>query len=238
MKALLGLVIAVVTIASFFVPESANFQQPQLARILFWHLPCPILSSVFELMAAWFSFRYIKSQNPADDIKALASIELGFMFGLLAMATGIVFSRAQWGAWWQNDPRQTSYLLVLLIYAAYFLLRSAYSDPDRRASYGAGYILAATLPMLFLVFVFPRIPQIEKASFHPTESIMSGQIYGSYAIVLILTVSLTAVVAAWLFALRVRVGLLEIKKLYGLETSSDNSPAPAVVRRVRVSDDH
>jgi heme exporter protein C len=237
-KLLFGLAMALVTVFSFYVPESAHFQQPELARILFWHFPCPIISSVLELMAAWYSFRYLRTQNPLDDLNALISVELGLLFGALTMGMGIVFSRAQWGAWWQFDPRQTSYLLVLLIYAAYFLLRAAFQDPIRKAANSAAYVLSATLPMLFLVFVFPRLPQIAAASFHPTQTIMSGQVYGSYAIVLVLTLSLTSVVTVWLYRLRLRVGLLELEtQQHGLETPRHDSAPTPVVRTVRVPDE-
>jgi heme exporter protein C len=245
-KLLLGVLMAAAIVFSFFVPESKNFQQPELARILFWHFPCPILSSVLELMGAWFSFQYLRNHRPKDDLNALISLELGLLFGALTMAMGIVFSKAQWGEWWQNDPRQTSYLLVLLMYAAYFMLRAAHPDPQRRAANAAGYVLAATLPMLFLVFIFPRLPQIQAASFHPTQSIMSGQIYGSYAIVLVMTLVLTGALTVWLYRIRLRVGLLELAAeaqtsedpiSYGLETPRhDPAPTP-VVRPVRVPDE-
>lgn len=222
---------------SFGVREVPTFQQPELARILFWHLPCPIIASVLLGVGAYQGWQYLRSNDLKRDVKATSALELGMIFSFMTMASGIVFSRAQWGAWWQNDPRQTSFLLVLMIYSAYFVLRGAYKERARRAALSAGYALAAVLPALFLIYVFPRLPQIAEASLHPTQSIMSGQIRGSYAQVLTATITLTSVLSIWLFRLRVRAGELELKtyESIGLETDRGDPAARRVVRPVRLS---
>ena len=231
-----GLAMGFTILWSYGVPELPTFQQPELARIFFWHLPCPIISSVLQGFGAYFSLRFLLSNDLKWDVRAAAALELGMIFGLLAMATGILFSRVQWGAWWQNDPRQTSYLLALMLYLAYFVLRGAFTDRMRKAAFAGGYVLAATLPAMFLTFVYPRLPQIAAASFHPSTSIWSGQIRGSYAQVVIATVTLTSLLSIWLFRIRVRAGELELKtyESIGLETGGGDPAAPRVVRPVRL----
>ena len=163
-------------------------------------------------------------------------MELGYLFCLLTMATGILFSQVQWGAWWQNDPRQTSFLMVLLIYAAYFGLRGSIQDRHKRAKSSGVYAIAALLPMLFLTYVFPRLPQVE--SFHPSNSIMTGQIKGQYAYVVLALLVLMSVVAAWLYRIRVRADLLELKledRELGLENGGGNPASVDVVRPVHIS---
>ena len=236
-RLLFGLAMSFTILWSFGVPELPKFQQPELARILFWHLPCPIIASVLLGVGAYQSWQYLRSNDLKRDVKAIAALELGMIFSLMTMASGIVFSRAQWGAWWQNDPRQTSFLLVLMIYFAYFVLRGAFQDRMRKAALSAGYALAAVLPAMFLIYVFPYLPQIKEASLHPTGSIMSGQIRGSYAQALTATITLVSLCSIWLFRLRVRAGELELKtyESIGLETSGGHSAAHRVVRPVRIS---
>ncbi|MHB8635169.1 MAG: cytochrome c biogenesis protein CcsA [Fimbriimonadaceae bacterium] len=233
-RAVFGLAMAFTIVWSFEVPELPTFQQPELARIFFWHFPCPMVASVLLIVGAYQSLRFVRRGDLKWDVKAAAALELGMIFCLLTMATGMLFSKVQWGAWWQNDPRQTSFLLVLMIYFAYFVLRGAFADRMRRATYAAGYALAATLPVLFLIFVFPRLPQVE--SFHPSNSIWSGQIRGSYAEVVIATTTLTSLLSIWLFRIRVRAGELELEtyESIGLEIGGGDSAAPRVVRPVRV----
>lgn len=200
-----------VIVRSFTAHDALGFQRPELARIFFWHFPCPILATVLLLQGGWWAYRFIKTNDLTFDVKSLAALELGFIFSCLTMASGIVFSKAQWGAWWQWDPRQTSFLLVLLIYGAYFILRGAYRELDRRATYSASYILAAILPALFLIYLFPRLPQIAQESLHPSSTILSGQVHGDYAQVILMTLTITSLFSIWLFRLRLRAGLLELK---------------------------
>lgn len=237
-RVIFGLLMAVTIIWSYEVPELPTFQQPELARIFFWHFPCPMIASILLGIGSYFSWRYLRSQDLKWDVRAAGSFELGMLFCILTMATGILFSRVQWGAWWQNDPRQTSFLLVLMLYSAYFVLRAAFQDRERRAAYSGGYALATVLPAMFLIFVYPRLPQIQAASFHPSQTIWSGQVRGSYAQVVIATVSLTTILTVWLYRLRVRAGLLELKtyESTGLETGGGRTASTRVVRPVRLPD--
>ncbi|HLK14597.1 MAG TPA: cytochrome c biogenesis protein CcsA [Fimbriimonadaceae bacterium] len=238
LRLLFALVTGFVILWSFGVNEVPTFQQPELARILFWHLPCPIIASVLLGLGAYQSWLYLRTEDLRRDLKAIAALELGMLFSIMTMASGIVFSRAQWGSWWQNDPRQTSFLLVLMIYAGYFVLRGAYAERVRKASMSAGYALAAILPAMFLIYVFPRLPNIEGASLHPTQSIMSGQIRGSYAQVLTATITLTSILTVWVYRIRIRVGELELQahESLGLETPGGGAAPHRVVRPVRVLD--
>jgi heme exporter protein C len=236
MRYVFAIAVAAVTVWSFMVPDAQGFQRPELARIFFWHFPCPIFATVLLVQGGWFSFQFQRSRDLRWDIRSVASMELGYLFCLLTMATGILFSKVQWGEWWQNDPRQTSFLMVLLIYAAYFGLRGAINDPQRRASNSGVYALAALLPTLFLTFVFPRLPQVE--SFHPSQSIMKGEIKGQYAYVVISVMAVVAWLSVWTYRLRVKSGFLELKveeNISGLETSGGDSASASVVRPVRVS---
>ena len=53
--------------------------------------------------------------------------------------------------------------LQLLIYGAYFVLRSALEDPEKRARLSAAYNLLAFSTVPFLLYVLPR----QMASLHP-----------------------------------------------------------------------
>jgi heme exporter protein C len=194
---------------------------------------------VFGLLTGWFSYKFLATHDIAWDVRAEAAVELTTIFWLVTMASGILFSELEWGLWWQWDPRQTSFLLVLLIYFAYFALRGSFSDDVRKATHSAAYYLAALGPTLFLIYVFPRLPQIAQSSFHPTQSIMQGQIKGEYAYIILATLTLASIVAAWLYRLRVKAGLLLLEEpSYGnLETDRSDTAHPPVVRPIRVPDE-
>lgn len=201
----------VAAIATLAVPNASQFRDPHLARLILVHLPCALTTSGLILLSAYFGWRYLASRDLKWDVRNAAAIELGSMFGLLTMVTGIIFSKAQWGAWWQWDPRQTSFLMVLLMFAAGLALRGAFSDERRRALSSAGYSVVCFVPALFLIFVFPRLPKFQAASFHPSDSVQKGlfdQYYTLGLVVCGLMVLWTCVVA---YRARVRAGLLELE---------------------------
>jgi heme exporter protein C len=200
---------AVGTVLTFVAPPAASFPNPDLARLVFWHLPCALLSPIFLLIPApWFAFKYLKTKELHWDIRSEAAAEVGVLLGLLTLGTGMIFARVQWGAWWNWDPRQTSFLLAMLIAFAYFAIRGAFSDPEKRGSNSAAYLLAALLPLLFLVFVYPKLPAV--LSLHPNV-LRDGGFDSTYRGVFLTMFALLGVVSAALYNLRVRAGLLELQ---------------------------
>ncbi|MFN7172654.1 MAG: cytochrome c biogenesis protein CcsA [Fimbriimonadaceae bacterium] len=205
-------------VASLGAPAAASFQQPDLARIIFFHLPCAILCAVFLGIGAWHSFRFLATRDERQDIKAASAMEMGSWLAILTMLTGILFSKVQWGAWWQWDPRQTSFLIVTLLFLAYFALRASL-DEDRRPRFCAAYALVSVLPALFLIFVFPRLPHVSQESFHPSQTIAQGQLDLAYRSVLYFCFAAVAVMCFWLYRDRVRAATL----LYNESSINDGS---------------
>jgi len=248
-RPLFTLVFSIVAVWTFLVPDAAGFMHPAGARIFFWHLPCSVLLLAFMFVAIYFSFRVFRRLGPGFptetsaferaqwDMRAESAMELGFIWSCLTMATGILFSLEQWGAWWQWDPRQTSFLIALLIYGAYFALRNSIVDPERRAQFSAAYALTSALPIFFLVLVFPRLPQVKAVSFHPTDTIMTGQLKGQYLYVTLAMNVLMAILSVWLYQMLIRVSLLALEldfKNGTMENSRGDRPPTGVVRVVGV----
>ena len=163
LKFLLLLYMAAFTAAAFLWPEPAQGFLGESSRIVFFHVPCAWTASLAFLVAAGYSVAYLASRNPWHDDVAAASVKLGLLFAILALVTGSLFAKIMWGAYWNWDPRESSFLLLLFLYAAYLFLRAAIEDPERRARLSAAYALFAAVLMPFLVFVAPRVTQ----SLHP-----------------------------------------------------------------------
>lgn len=236
-NALLLIGVPLATIHAFFVKDAPGFLFPEFARIFFWHFPCPMMATGLLIAGLVFCLRYMSTEKQEWDVRATACHELAMIFIALTMISGIFFSKIQWGAWWQNDPRQVSFLLVLTIYTAYFVLRSAISDPAKKAMNSGGFAVAAFLPFMFLTFVYPRLPQV--VNNHPNESIMGGNIKGGYAYVIIELLFLVTIITHWLYKIRSRAGLLELKiNDYGdLQTLIGAAPHSPVARPISVSDE-
>ena len=153
----LGLWMLVVIWAAFFYAPAAQGFKGESARIVFFHVPqawVAVLAFCVNLIA---SLRYMRTRDPLDDARAATAAGLGLVFSILATVTGSLFARVMWGSFWNWDPREVSIAILLLVYAAYFALREAIPDDERRASLAASYAVLAFVTMPFLIFVVPRI---------------------------------------------------------------------------------
>ena len=208
---LLGAWIVVVIWAAFFYAPHAQGFKGESARIVFFHVPqawVAVLAFCVNLVA---SFRYLRHRNPLDDARAAATARLGLIFSLLATVTGSLFAKVMWGSFWNWDPREISIAILLLVYAAYFALREAVPDEERRASLSAAYAILAFVTMPFLVFVVPRIYW----SLHPDTIINTrGSIDMESRMVQVLLGSLVGFTGlfVWLYNLDVRLARVALAR--------------------------
>lgn len=127
------------------------------AKIIFFHVPTAWITVIAFLMSSIYSFKYLKNKNLDDDVKAYVANQLGIIFCILATVTGAVWAKFAWGAFWSWDPRQTSIFALLLIYGAWFALRSSIESEEKRATLSSVYSLIAFVTVPFFIFIMPRI---------------------------------------------------------------------------------
>lgn len=148
---------------AFLWPAPAQGFIGESSRIVFFHVPCAWTSALAFLVAAAYSVAYLARREPRHDDLAAGAVRLGLLFAVLALVTGALFAKIMWGSYWNWDPRESSFLLLIFLYAAYLFLRAAVEDPERRARMSAAYALFAAVLMPFLFFVAPRVT----SSLHP-----------------------------------------------------------------------
>jgi heme exporter protein C len=163
LKLLLLPFMGAVVAAAFLWPEPAKGFLGESSRIVFFHVPCAWTAALAFLVAAGYSVAWLVKRQPHFDEVAEAAVRLGLLFSVLTLVTGSLFAKIMWGSYWNWDPRESSYLLLVFLYSAYLFLRAAVDDPERRARIGSAYAVFAAVLMPFLVFVAPRVT----ASLHP-----------------------------------------------------------------------
>jgi heme exporter protein C len=217
LKWLLFVWMAVVIWAAFFYAPSALGFQGESSRIVFFHVPTAWVATLAFLVSCIASIRYLHRRDPAADVAAEASAALGLLFAILATVTGSIFARIMWGSYWNWDPRETSITFLLLIYAAYFALRSAVQDPERRATLAAVYAILAFVTVPFLVFVVPRVYW----SLHPDTIINTqGRMKMDSRMFQVLMASLVGFTGlfAWLYTIECRIARIRLaRQQEGLE---------------------
>ena len=189
LKLLLLPYMAAVIVGAFLWPEPAQGFIGESSRIVFFHVPCAWTATLAFLVAAAYSAAYLVRRNPVHDDVAAGAVRLGLLFAVLALVTGSLFARIMWGAYWNWDPRESSFLLLVFLYGAYLFLRAAVDDPERRARMSAAYALFAAVLMPFLFFVAPRVtpslhpqtvinPQGKILMDTPTKAVFFGALIG------------------------------------------------------------
>jgi heme exporter protein C len=152
---------AVILSAFLWAPPAEGLGE--YTRILYFHVPVAWITVLAFLIGAIFSIIFLKKRDILYDRIAEAASQLGLVFCILATVTGSIWAKVSWGSFWNWDPRETSIFILLLIYAAYFALRSAIEEEERKAVLGSVYSIFAFVTVPFFVFIVPRI----YSSLHP-----------------------------------------------------------------------
>ena len=126
--------------------------QGVIYRIMFFHIPAAISSMSGFYVGAALAVMYLWKRDLKYDAISAVVNEVCLAFALITLFTGMIWARIAWGVWWAvGDPRLTSYLICILIYAGYLMLRRSVQDPQQRASISAVLAIFAALD-IFIVW--------------------------------------------------------------------------------------
>lgn len=147
---------------SIRIPEIPVLEQS--ARNLFLHVPMWFTMFVAFFTGLVHSIRYLNTPDPDRDRKAASATLVGIVFGVCGLITGSLWARFTWGTWWTfAEPKMNLAALAMMVYVAYFVLRSAFDDAEMRAKLSAVYNVFAATTIPFLLYIIPRQLQ----SLHP-----------------------------------------------------------------------
>ena len=122
----------------FFAPD--DWQQGDTVRIMYVHVPFAWLASAGYFTLAACSVASLIWRHPLADLAAVEIGPVGAGFTAVCLATGSLWGKPTWGAWWVWDARLTSVFVLFLLYLGHVALVRAFDDPTR--GYRAGAILA------------------------------------------------------------------------------------------------
>ncbi len=153
-----------VIIAGFLIPIPDIDILQQSARNLFLHVPMWFTMTVCFAAGLVYSIRYLNKPDPVMDRKAETATQVGLLFGICGLLTGSVWARFTWGTWWTfAEPRMNLSALAMMIYVGYFVLRTAFDNPSKRAKIAAVFNVFAATTIPFLLYIIPR----QLPSLHP-----------------------------------------------------------------------
>jgi heme exporter protein C len=223
LKIVLGVLLTAVIVFGFGLPMSPHpqawYELPvipgleQKARIIFFHVPTAWLSVVAFLTSMVYAIQYLRKRDLRYDIRSSAAAGLGFMFCILATLTGAVWAKFNWGSYWNWDPRETSIFVLLLIYGAYFSLRSAVETEEKRATLSSAYSIIAAVTVPFFIFIMPRI----MTGLHPGAKgdpegagpVVEFKMSPNMRVIFFSSLIAFTLLFYWMFTLRVRTAEVE-----------------------------
>jgi heme exporter protein C len=129
-------------------PDEAN--QGAIWRIFYFHLPAALSAFFGFYVGAGASIAYLVKKDLKWDALAAVVNESSLMFALITQFTGMLWAKIIWGTWWTPDPRLISYLICIILYTAYLMLRRAVDEPATRARLSAVLSLFAAAEVIIV----------------------------------------------------------------------------------------
>lgn len=154
-------VLANVPLTLVVAPAAAGFNAPMTQRIFYYHVPAAWVAYLAFAVTAFAGAMLLWKRDERWDPVALASAEVGTVFSLVALGTGLVWARQEFVGYSPlRDAKVVTLVVVILAYLAYFALRASVPERGRRARVAAAYGLLALLgvPLSYLA---------SRASVHP-----------------------------------------------------------------------
>ena len=153
--ALVGLSVLVgvlfpICIALVFFYAPLEKEMGYVQKIFYFHVPAAYgmyLSGVICFIA---SAGYLLKLNDGWNAWARAGAECAAMFGIMVLTSGPLWAKKAWGVYWVWDPRLTTSLLSMLVYAAIVVLRAFSGDGEAERKFAAalGILGTVNLPII------------------------------------------------------------------------------------------
>lgn len=126
-------------------------------RNTFFHVALWLAMVIILIAGMYHAIAYLRTKNMRNDKLSAAYNTTAIVYGLLGLATGSIWARFTWGTWWTTDVKLNMAAIAMLIYLAYFILRSSINDFDKRARFSAAYSIFGFVALIPLIFVIPRM---------------------------------------------------------------------------------
>ncbi len=133
-------------------PGPAGTQLGEVQRIFYFHVPIAWVMFFAFFLSFVFSVLYLVQRKRLWDIWAVASVEVGVLFSILAMITGSLWAKPAWGVYWTWDPRLTTILILFLMYVGYLIFRGFVEEESQQARLGAviSILAFANVPLTYI----------------------------------------------------------------------------------------
>ena len=114
-----------------FLGSPADYQQGELVRIMYLHVPSAWMALAAYTVMAAASVVGLVWKHPLAHVIARAAAPIGASFTFVCLVTGSLWGKPMWGTWWVWDARLTSVLILFFLYLGFIALSNAFDDATR-----------------------------------------------------------------------------------------------------------
>ena len=129
-----------------------DFQQGEVYRIIFIHVPASWMAMFIYLIMAMYGVMALTFNTRLSSMMMEALAPTGALFTALALWTGALWGRPTWGTYWAWDARMTSTLILLFLYVGYLALINAIEDKKRADKAGALLVIVGSVNVPIIYF--------------------------------------------------------------------------------------
>ena len=180
-------------------------------RNLHFHVPMWFGMIFLFGFSCFYAIKYLKSKDLEFDVISKELVNVGLLFGILGIITGMIWANYTWGEPWSNDPKQNAAAVALLVYFALTILRGSLKDDHQKARLSAVYNIFAFAVLIPLLFILPRLTD----SLHPGNGGNPGfnayDLDSNLRLVFYPAVLGWSLLGFWIATLRYRIGAVQMK---------------------------
>ena len=147
-----ALLLAAVGLWIGFVVAPTDFQQGEVYRIIFIHVPSAWMAMFIYLVMAVYAVLTLVLRARLASMMILALAPTGALMAAIALWTGAIWGKPTWGTYWAWDARMTSTLILLFLYLGYLALVGAIEDTQRADRAGAVLLLVGVVNVPIIYF--------------------------------------------------------------------------------------
>jgi heme exporter protein C len=135
----------------FFVAPT-DFQQGEVYRIIFIHVPAAWMGMFLYLLLAFYAGLGWAFNARLSSMMASSLAPTGAMFTFVSLVTGALWGKPTWGTYWVWDSRMTSTLILMFLYIGFISLQAAIDDSRRADRAGAVLALVGVINIPIIYF--------------------------------------------------------------------------------------
>ena len=147
-----AVLLAAAGLAIAFIVAPTDFQQGEVYRIIFIHVPAAWMAMFVYLVMAGYAILTLALRARLPAMMTLALAPTGALMAAISLWTGALWGKPTWGTYWAWDARMTSTLILLFLYLGYLALVNAIEDTQRADRAGAVLVLVGVVNVPIIYF--------------------------------------------------------------------------------------